>query len=99
MRPLVAETRAPPCLSISGFLGFSIAYLMRGVAATGLITWDCRYFLGRGLRTSIIGTGLTGVYTFLYITLRQQDYALLMEWIARFFVLAVVVFVTRAVDW
>jgi hypothetical protein len=26
----------------------------------------------------MIGAGLAGVYTFLYITLRQQDYALLM---------------------
>ena len=32
----------------------------------------------------MIGAGLAGVYTFLYITLRQQDYALLMGAIALF---------------
>ena len=37
--------------------------------------------------------------TFLYITLRQQDYALLMGAIALFIVLAVVMYVTRKVDW
>lgn len=56
-------------------------------------------FLGSGARTLIIGAGLGGVYTFLYITLRQQDYALLMGSIALFIVLAVVMYVTRRIDW
>ncbi len=47
----------------------------------------------------MIGAGLAGVYTFLYITLRQQDYALLMGAIALFIVLAIVMYVTRKVDW
>ena len=34
--------------------------------ARNAMTWD------------MIGAGLAGVYLFLYITLRQQDYALLM---------------------
>src|SRR5207302_356269 len=71
-----------PLLSISEFIGFSCAYLIAGVASTGLITWYCRFFLGGGARTLMIGAGLAGVYTFLYITLRQQDYALLMGSIA-----------------
>ncbi len=64
-----------------------------------MITWYCRFFLGGGVRTLMIGAGLAGVYTFLYITLRQQDYALLMGAIALFIVLAVVMYVTRKVDW
>ena len=55
-----------------------------------MITWYCRSFLG---------AGLAGVYTFLYITLRQQDYALLMGAIALFILLAVVMYVTRKIDW
>jgi inner membrane protein len=47
----------------------------------------------------MIGAGLAGVYRFLYITLRQQDYALLMGSIALFVLLAVVMFATRRVDW
>jgi inner membrane protein len=45
----------------------------------------------------MIGAGLAGV--FLYITLRQQDYALLMGAIALFVVLAIVMRVTPEVDW
>ena len=86
-------------LSISEFIGFSWAYLIAAVASTGLITWYCRFFLGGGARTLMIGAGLAGVYTFLYITLRQQDYALLMGAIALFIVLAIVMYVTRKVDW
>jgi inner membrane protein len=86
-------------LSISEFVGFSWAYLIAAVASTVLITWYCGFFLGGGLRTLMIGAGLTGVYLFLYITLRQQDYALLMGAIALFIVLAIVMYVTRRVDW
>jgi len=86
-------------LSISEFIGFGHAYLIAAVASTLLITWYCRFFLGGGVRTLMIGAGLAGVYTFLYITLRQQDYALLMGAIALFIVLAVVMYVTRKVDW
>ncbi len=86
-------------LSISEFVGFSFAYLIAAAASTILITWYCRYFLGGGVRTLIIGAGLAGVYTFLYITLRQQDYALLMGAIALFILLGVVMYVTRKIDW
>jgi inner membrane protein len=86
-------------LSISEFIGFGLAYLIAAVASTLLIAWYCRSFLGGGVRTLMIGAGLAGVYTFLYITLRQQDYALLMGAIALFIVLAIVMYVTRKVDW
>jgi inner membrane protein len=86
-------------LSISEFLGFGLAYLIAGIASTVLISWYCNFFLGGGVRTLMIGAGLAGVYTFLYITLRQQDYALLMGAIALFVLLAVVMYVTRKVDW
>jgi len=86
-------------LSISEFRGFGLAYLIAAAASTILITWYCRYFLGGGVRTLMIGPGLAGVYTFIYITLRQQDYALLMGAIALFILLAVVMYVTRKIDW
>jgi inner membrane protein len=86
-------------LSVSEFIGFTAAYCIATLAATGLITWYCSHFLGGGARTLIIGGGLIGVYTFLYITLRQQDYALLMGTIALFILLAIVMWVTRKIDW
>src|SRR3984893_2762729 len=86
-------------LSVSEFVGFGYAYLLAAAASTILITWYCRFFLGGGVRILMIGAGLAGVYTFLYITLRQQDYALLMGSIALFILRAVVMYVTRQVAW
>jgi inner membrane protein len=86
-------------LSISEFIGFTWAYLAAAVASIALITWYCRFFLGGGARTFMIGAGLSGVYLFLYITLQQQDYALLMGAVALFVVLSMVMYVTRKVDW
>src|SRR5947207_4989738 len=86
-------------LSISEFIGFGFGYLTAAAASTILITWYCRFFLGGGGRTLMIGAGLAGVYAFLYIILRQQDYALLMGAIALFILLAAVMYVTRKVDW
>jgi inner membrane protein len=51
------------------------------------------------VRTFKIGAGLAGIYLFLYIILRQQDYALLMGAIVLFVVLTIVMYVTRKVDW
>ena len=54
---------------------------------------------GVGALILMIGAGLEGIYTFLCMTLRQQDYALLMGAIAFFVLLAAVMYVTRKVDW
>ena len=78
---------------------FIAAAILLILASTLLIAWYCRFFLGGGVRTFMIGAGLAGVYLFLYITLRQQDYALLMGAIALFIVLVIVMYVTRKVDW
>src|SRR4051794_13245205 len=86
-------------LSASEFISFTLAYFIATLAATGLITWYCSHFLGGGVRTLMIGGGLIGVYTFLYITLRQQDYALLMGTVALFILLGIVMWVTRKIDW
>src|SRR5436190_22366218 len=61
------------CSSDLEFVGFTASYAIAALAATGLITWYCSYFLGGGARTLMIGGGLIGVYTFLYITLRSEE--------------------------
>src|SRR5258707_2086193 len=75
-QPIGADIQFSIPLDFNGSEGIFFAPF--GVQSTALITWYCRFFLGGGVRTLMIGAGLTGVYTFLYITLRQQDYALLM---------------------
>jgi inner membrane protein len=86
-------------LSISEFWGFGPAYGISAFAVTLLTTWYSHHFLGAGYRTLIIGAGLAGVYGFLYITLQQEDYALLMGTIGLFVVVALVMYATRKINW
>src|ERR1044071_8329829 len=86
-------------LSAAEFIGFTLSYIIATVTATGLITWYCSYFLGGGAHTLSIGGGLIGLYTFLYITLRQQDSASVIATVALFDLLAIVMWVTRKIDW
>ncbi|GMQ76304.1 MAG: hypothetical protein BMS9Abin01_1575 [Gammaproteobacteria bacterium] len=42
---------------------------------------------------------LTGLYTFLYVTLRAEQYAMLIGAVALFIILATIMYVTRRLDW
>lgn len=86
-------------LSVSEFFGFSLAYLLAAFIATAMVAWYCRSFLGGGQRTLLVTGGLVSVYGFLYITIQQQDYALLFGTLGLFIVAFIVMFVTRKIDW
>jgi inner membrane protein len=47
----------------------------------------------------VIGTVLVVLYTYLYILLTNQDYALLAGSIGLLLVVAAVMFLTRKIDW
>ena len=86
-------------LSLSEFINFGLAYLAGAVAAIGLITFYSAYVLKSFRRASVMAVGLTAIYGFLYVILRQQDYSLLFGTVGLFIVLAVVMYVTRHIDW
>jgi inner membrane protein len=86
-------------LSLSEFIPFHFAYLAAALAATVMISLYCVAVLQSGQRTSIISTGLVGIYGFLYVTLQLQDYSLLAGTAGLFLVLAGLMYVTRRIDW
>ena len=49
--------------------------------------------------TLTVGTLLLILYTYLYIVLQLEDYALLMGALGLFTVLTTVMYITRKVDW
>jgi inner membrane protein len=49
--------------------------------------------------TILMGSIFTGLYSFLYVMLRLEDYALLMGSLGMFIILAVVMLLTRKIDW
>ncbi|OUD16237.1 cell envelope integrity protein CreD [Thioflexithrix psekupsensis] len=86
-------------LSISEHLNFSWAYLIASGATIGLIITYGQWVLQSRQRSLIMGGFLVGLYIYLYVLLHLQDYALLFGAIGLFVILALVMFITRRVDW
>jgi inner membrane protein len=86
-------------LSLSEHLGFAVAYLLSSVACVALIG----FYVSGILRSAKRGLGFAGalalLYGMLYALLSADDYALLMGSILVFGLLAVVMVLTREVDW
>lgn len=86
-------------LSLSEYWRFGWAYLTAVVATVGLITWFVNASLQNTRHGLILGSVLTGLYGFVYVLLLSADYTLLMGSVAVFVLLAVVMYVTRKIDW
>lgn len=86
-------------LSLSEHVGFARAYLAATVATVGLITGYSLAVLKTGKRALAMGGILGGLYAYLYILLQLQDFALVMGSVGLFLILALIMFVTRKVDW
>ncbi len=86
-------------LSLSEIISFGFAYLAGAAAASLLIVGYSAQVLRSFRRALLIGGELAAIYSCLYIILRLQDYALLFGTAGLFLALAIVMFVTRQVDW
>jgi inner membrane protein len=86
-------------VSISEHTGFDTAYTISAVAATGLIGGYSRAVLKGNRQAGSVVSSLATLYGFLYLLLRLEDYALLAGSVGMFVVLALVMFVTRRMDW
>ena len=86
-------------LSISEYLGFNSAYLVAAtatVALTGLYTWN----VFQSGKTAIGFTlSLGGLYSYIFILIQLEDYALLFGSIGLFVILAVIMYFSRRIDW
>lgn len=86
-------------LSISEHIPFGVAY---AIASAGIIVLISGYSLAilRGKRRALAMSGmLVLLYGYLYVLLQAEDYALLLGSIGLFVILALVMFLTRRVDW
>lgn len=86
-------------LSISEHIPFGTAY---AIASAGIIVLISGYSLAilRGKRRALAMSGMLVIlYSYLYVLLQAEDYALLLGSIGLFVILALVMFLTRKVDW
>ena len=86
-------------LALSEQIGFSLAYLAASLACVGLLAYYASHLLGslkRGLGFAFL---LSLLYAILYGLMQAEEIALLLGSGLLFVVLAIVMVVTRKVDW
>lgn len=86
-------------ISLAEHLGFSTAYAASAAASLIIIASYLRAVLPSLQSTAWFCGGLGCLYWLLYIILKSEDYALLMGSLLCFMVLAMVMLLTRKIDW
>lgn len=86
-------------VSISEHSNFLKAYLIAGISVIALITLYSKSILKTFKFPIFIGLSLTALYTFIYVIIQLENYALLVGSVGLFLILAVVMFVSRKIDW
>jgi len=86
-------------LSITEHLGFDLAYLISSFATTTMIVTYSSFILKSRKAISVLSLLMVGLFSYIFIILQMQDFALLAGAITLFAVLAVVMFLSRHVNW
>jgi inner membrane protein len=86
-------------VSLSEHIAFWIAYLIASAACIGLLSFYLAQVLRSVRRALGFGTMLTLLYGTLYGLLISEDNALLLGSLMLFVILAIIMIVTRKIDW
>lgn len=86
-------------LSLSEHVGFDVAYVLSALASTALVSGYGAAILLRRSRAVVMAGVLAGLYVFLYLTLKAENFALLAGSVGLWIVLAVVMYLTRRINW
>ena len=86
-------------ISITEHSTFSFAYTMAGASVVAMITLYSISILKNRKFPMFIGTSLSVLYTFIYVIIQMEDYALLVGSIGLFFILGAVMYFSRKIDW
>ena len=86
-------------LSLSEHLSFNGSYLIASIPIVALITAYTRGVTRSWKVAGVIATILTVLYTFMFVLLQLEDYALLLGSVGLFVSLALVMHLTRGIDW
>ncbi|WP_298239173.1 cell envelope integrity protein CreD [uncultured Algibacter sp.] len=86
-------------VSISEHSNFLKAYLIAGVSVIVLIALYSKSILKTFKFPLFIGASLSALYAFIYVIIQLENYALLVGSIGLFLILAIVMFVSRKIDW
>jgi inner membrane protein len=86
-------------LSISEHTNFNLAYLISSIAIISMIGFYAKAILNNIKQTIVLIVILCFTYSFVFITLQIQDYALLIGSIGLTAILAFTMYITRNINW
>ncbi|WP_284653349.1 cell envelope integrity protein CreD [Flavobacterium terrisoli] len=86
-------------ISITEHSSFTLAYGISGIAVVIMITLYSISILKNRKFPLFIATSLSVLYTFIYVIIQMEDYALLVGSIGLFFILGAVMYFSRKIDW
>ncbi len=86
-------------LSISEHLGFGLSFMLSALAVTALVALYALSMFKNQRLAGLMALLLALMYGFIYTLLQLEDYALLMGSIGLFIVLAMVMYLSRKIDW
>lgn len=86
-------------LALSEHIAFAYAYVLASASCIGLLAFYVSFVLGSVARAAGFTGLLCALYGALFVLLRSEDMALLLGAVLLFGILAVIMVVTRRVDW
>ncbi len=86
-------------LSISEHLKYNLSFVISAVATLVLIAGYVKAILKSTQLTMLLSGILTVLYTFIFIIIQLQDFALLIGSIGIFIILGLVMYFSRKIDW
>lgn len=86
-------------ISLSEYLGFNLAYALASLATIALITGYALSVVKHQRAGLSIGAFLVALYGFLFVLLQLEDLSLLIGSIGLFIIVAIVMTVSRKIDW
>lgn len=86
-------------IALSEHVGFALAYILSAVAVIGLVVFYSASVFKVQRATRLLGLIMLLVFGFMFALINEEDYALLFGSIGLFIVLAIVMSVSRRIDW
>lgn len=86
-------------ISISEHLNFNVAYIISTVMTISLIYWYSKSVLKENKLALLVGSTLLILYTFIFIIIQMEDFALLIGSLGLFGILTIVMHYSKKIDW
>lgn len=86
-------------ISITEHSSFLLAYIIAGTGVVVMIGAYSMSILKSAKFSALIVASLTALYTFIYVIIQLENYALLVGSIGLFLILGTVMFISRKIDW